>query len=287
MHPYIPDHNLVWLRGVILERQGARAEVIESYDARNINIRISGRNKRDFMTVITEQLDRINAQYEKMKVDKLIPCNCDTCKASKEEPYFYPYSNLKRRLDLSRREIECEKSFTMVDVRGLIDEVINPDLDTEEEFMSGKTERNSIFISYAHEDGTTLERVEIHLKALQNMGIPIDYWADTKLKPGEKWREEIEKALSQAKVAILLISTDFLASDFITKYELPTLLKAAEIEGTTILPLLVSPSLFTAHPQLGEFQAINEPERPLSALRKNEREDVLIALTKRVMELMT
>ena len=98
MNRYIRNHDLVWRRGVVLEREGSIAEIIESYDFRFICIRTAGKNRRDFMTILTEALDGINAQYEKMKVERMIPCNCGECKATKT-PFFYKYSDLKRRLD--------------------------------------------------------------------------------------------------------------------------------------------------------------------------------------------
>nr|ABD75797.1 hypothetical protein [uncultured bacterium] len=127
MHRYIRNHDYVWLRGVVLERDKTIAEVLESYDARTIKIRISGPQRRDFMTLITEQLDQINGQYERMVVDKLIPCNCAECQAS-SNAYFFEYKKLKRRIEKGRQEIECEHSFDMVNVRSLIDDVINVDL---------------------------------------------------------------------------------------------------------------------------------------------------------------
>ena len=60
-----------------------------------------------------------------------------------------------------------------------------------------------------------------------------------KLKGGDKWREEITKAIDKANVAILLVSTAFLASDFISSDELPPILRKAQDEGTIVLPLIV------------------------------------------------
>ncbi len=170
MNRYISDHDYVWKRGVILERDGTMGEILESYDARSISIRISGKNKRDFMTIITEQLDQINAPYEKMKVEKLIPCNCKECKTD-GKPYFFEYMDLKRRLEKGRQEIECGRSYEMVNVRRLIDEVINEDilkrdvrknmsLDTN--VQPEKVKRNKLFISYSHKDKDWLLRVQAH-----------------------------------------------------------------------------------------------------------------------------
>ncbi len=127
MHRYIHNHDYVWLRGVVLKRDSTIAEVIESYDARTIKIRISGPQRRDFMTLIAEQLDQIHGQYEKMQVDKLIPCNCVECQLA-DEPHFFEYKDLKRRIERGRQEVECPESYIMVNVRSLIDDVINEEL---------------------------------------------------------------------------------------------------------------------------------------------------------------
>jgi Leucine-rich repeat (LRR) protein/GTPase SAR1 family protein len=289
MHRYICNHNLVWRLGVILERENTTAEIVESYDSRVISIRISGKNRRDFMTIITEQVDKINAQYEKMKPEKLIPCNCGECRIS-GKPYFYQYRDLKRRIEKGRREVECGESFKMVNVRSLIDEVINESMQgrNEEENICKpqKIKRDTVFISYCQKDGKLLKRVHTHLKVLESLGITINVWDDTKIKAGQKWFKEIESALSAAKVAILLVSTDFLASDFIRTNELPPLLKAAENDGATILPLILDDCMFEDREELSQFQAVNKPSEALSDLPRNKKEKVLLNLAKRVKELI-
>lgn len=130
-------------------------------------------------------------------------------------------------------------------------------------------EKVNIFISYSHEDARWLDILKKHLKVLSKYSDNVDYWEDTKLKGGDKWKEEIAKAIERANVAILLVSTDFLVSDFIANDELPPLLKKAEDSGTRILPLIVSPCAYSDS-ELGDFQAMNSPDKTLADIEKDE-----------------
>ncbi len=103
--------------------------------------------------------------------------------------------------------------------------------------------RNRIFISYSHEDSEWLTRLRVHMKPLEREGY-IDIFDDTMIQIGSLWLQEIENAIASAKIAILLISADFLASDFIQDNELPPLLKAAEADGAIIIPIIISPCNF-------------------------------------------
>jgi type I restriction enzyme M protein len=144
--------------------------------------------------------------------------------------------------------------------------------------------RTNVFISYCHKDLNYLERLRIHL-AFQEREAGIDFWDDTRITPGEVWREEIKKALSCTKVAILLISADFLASKFIAEDELPPLLMAATKEEAVILPVILSPCAFRDS-QLADFQAVNDPSRPLIGMNKFNKEKVWDEVAKKVRNVM-
>jgi hypothetical protein len=116
--------------------------------------------------------------------------------------------------------------------------------------------RSKVFINYSHHDKVWLERLRVHLAPLERQGI-VDRWDDTRIRTSQRWRDEIRKAIDSAKVAVLLVSADFLASEFIADKELPPLLEAAKNDGTYIMPVILRTCRFTATPALSVFQAVN------------------------------
>lgn len=142
-----------------------------------------------------------------------------------------------------------------------------------------RLESAKVFVSYSHVDKKWIDRVRTHLRVLQHEGLTLDVWDDTRIKPGKKWKQEIETALETATIAILIVSTDFLASDFVVNDELPSLLRSAEDRGLKVLPLVVRPCRFTKHAALSQFQAVNDPSKPLVTLSDFEQEELLVKLT--------
>jgi len=139
-----------------------------------------------------------------------------------------------------------------------------------------------IFISYCRNDSEYLERLKIHLKYFDKKGM-ITCWDDSEIKPGMKWKEEITKALNDVDVAILLVSADFLASDFILEKELPPILLAAKKKGTTILAITVKPCVLSGS-ELVNFQFVNSLSDPLSGKTEHEREIVYSKIVNCIIE---
>src|SRR5215469_13461945 len=109
--------------------------------------------------------------------------------------------------------------------------------------VSIASKREGAVISYCHIDKRYLERLRVHLTPF----LPdkkVVYWVDTMINPGSKWRDEIKQSFDGAKVAILLVSADFLASQFILENELSPLLVAAQSEEVTILSVILSPCAY-------------------------------------------
>lgn len=140
-----------------------------------------------------------------------------------------------------------------------------------------------VFISYSHKDDRWRKKLLTYLKPLEQQG-RIECWSDDKIKPGTPWIKEIRNAIDTSNVAILLVTQDFLASDFITTNELPALLSAAARSGFIIIPIIVSKSTFN-HSALSEFKAINDPGKPLDQMKKSDQNVVLVRLAEAIMDL--
>ena len=122
LHRYVKDiRRMAWQSGVVFEHGKTLAQVIETYGNKKMEIRIKGSDCKALATIITEDLDAMHDKFGKrLVVQKMIPCNCNRCKGSKE-PHFYKYQNLSNRLEKRVREVQCDNSFQFVNVQSLLE----------------------------------------------------------------------------------------------------------------------------------------------------------------------
>jgi TIR domain len=136
------------------------------------------------------------------------------------------------------------------------------------------------FCSYSHKDKKWLERLQTMLKPLVRNST-ISVWDDTIIPVGGKWKEQIEGALAAAKAAVLLVSSNFLGSDFIAEHELPPLLEAAEKQGLVILWVYVSSCLYD-ETEIKNYQAAHDIAKPLNSLKLAERDALLAEMCPKI-----
>ncbi|MCG6859752.1 MAG: toll/interleukin-1 receptor domain-containing protein [Chromatiaceae bacterium] len=113
-----------------------------------------------------------------------------------------------------------------------------------------------LFISYSHRDNNWLELLQTQFAVLSQQG-QVTAWSDEHIRPGDSWSAEIQDAMANADIAVLLVTDNFLASKFIMDVELPTLIDFLENrEGRLrrIMPLIVEPCLWKLVPTLNALE---------------------------------
>jgi hypothetical protein len=142
--------------------------------------------------------------------------------------------------------------------------------------------RRHVFISYSRADRAWVDRLRIIMAPLlREAGEDLVLWDDSQIRPGELWQKAIETALARARVALLLVSADFLASDFVMGREVPVLLEAAEREGVPILWVSLSPC-FVSRTSIHQYQAVLPPEPPIAEMTEPEQRRALVRIAEEV-----
>jgi hypothetical protein len=148
-------------------------------------------------------------------------------------------------------------------------------------------ERRQVFITYSHADHDWVVRLKrMMAPLLRGSGQELRLWDDSQIDAGRKWREAIETALAQAKVALLLVSDHFLASEFVMGEEVPRLLAAAEAEGVRVLWVSLSACL-VEKTAIFQYQAVLPPSRPLDQMAEAEVKEALKVIGLEIHEAMT
>src|SRR5437764_9084113 len=99
----------------------------------------------------------------------------------------------------------------------------------------------TLFYSYAHEDEVLLNKLKAHLRPLQRQGL-IDVWHDRDISAGTEWEQEISKHLNEAQIILLLISPDFMDSDYSYGYEMKCAIERHDREESCVIPIILRPT---------------------------------------------
>jgi hypothetical protein len=133
-------------------------------------------------------------------------------------------------------------------------------------------------IWYSPADKKFAQRLRTHLQP-DIRGAAIELWDPDAILPGAMWEIERMQAIRSAAVAVVLVSADFLASDFLVNRELQPLLFRAQCQQTIVLILHVR-SCNIRGSGLERFQAVNVPEKPLAKIGTPERDQVFTQVTR-------
>ncbi len=137
-----------------------------------------------------------------------------------------------------------------------------------QEYVMTTSEGVPLFYSYSHKDEHYRKRLEAHLSTLKQQGLIVG-WHDRQITPGSEWNKEIVKQLETARIILLLISADFLHSEFCSSVELKRAMERHESGDACVIPIIVKPCDW--HSALfGKLQALPQDGKAITKWRIKE-----------------
>lgn len=133
--------------------------------------------------------------------------------------------------------------------------------ETSERHAGSASDKVKIFISYAREDREWVNKLDKHLAVLKRRYV--ESWTDSEILPGDSWNEEIRRKLNEADIILLMVSPDFLNSEFIYKEELPLAWSRHQAGNALVIPIILRPSSWELE-EYASLQALPRSARPIS-----------------------
>ncbi|MCY6493974.1 COR domain-containing protein [Leptolyngbya sp. GGD] len=235
--------HLRWRTGVILEFEGNRALVKADRSCRsvtiNINGAINGRNR--LLGIIRSDLDRIHSSF-KFKPEEKVPVPA-------HPEILLDYQELVVLEKSNVREfpkVINGKAITLK-VQDLLNGVDLTDTRRRRPDAGLRDQALRLFYSYSRRDEALRDELEVRLKLLQRNNL-IQPWHDRRILPGADWKHELDINLERADIILLLISPDFIDSDYCYEIEVAQALKRHEAKEAIVLPILIRPVNWDAIP---------------------------------------
>lgn len=120
----------------------------------------------------------------------------------------------------------------------------------------------TVFFSYAHEDESLRDKLANHLSILKRLG-KIEAWHDRQILPSTEWDRQINTHLETANIILLLISDDFLASDYCWDVEVNRAMVRHEAKEACVIPIILRPCDWQGAP-FGKLQGLPKDMRPVT-----------------------
>jgi internalin A len=223
-----------WRTGVILHFEGNRALVKADRQDRQVTILVDGptAGRRRLLAIIRSDFDRIHSSFTFRPEEKVPVPN-------------HPDLSLNYQ-DLLVMEQEGLREVPMV-VRGKVvklnvqDLLNGVDLDGTRRYrLNDNTGKRPVrlFYSYSHKDEELRDQLDTHLKILERQQL-IHSWHDRRIVPGTDWAQDIDDYLNQADIILLLISADFIASDYCYNLEMKRAVERHQAREAVMLPVIV------------------------------------------------
>lgn len=133
-----------------------------------------------------------------------------------------------------------------------------------------------VFYSYAHEDEKLRDELKKHLSNLKRQGVITD-WYDRDISAGNEWNDEIEQHINSASVILLLISPDFMDSDYINDVEVKRVMERHGSGEARVIPVILRPVDWQGAP-FSKLQGLPTDAKPVTSW--DDRDEAFLDITK-------
>ncbi len=120
-----------------------------------------------------------------------------------------------------------------------------------------------IFFSYSHKDEPFREQLETHLSMLKRQGL-IKPWHDRMITAGDEWKGQIDANLNAADIVLLLVTANFLASDYCYDIEMMRAIERHETGEARVLPIILAPVEGWTHSPFAKLQVLPKDGKPVT-----------------------
>ncbi len=132
-----------------------------------------------------------------------------------------------------------------------------------------------IFVSYSHKDEALRDQVVTHLGLLLRQGF-VAVWHDRKIPPGDRWAKKIDEQLKASQIILLLVSADFISSDFCYGKELDEAMKMDQEGKARVIPIILRPVDWKDAP-FGELLVLPKDGKPITTWSNQDEAFVDVA----------
>ena len=135
-----------------------------------------------------------------------------------------------------------------------------------------------LFFSYSHADDKYRDELQKHLMSLQYQGI-VESWHDRRILAGQEWANLIDNELGKADIILLLVSSDFIASNYCMGIEMKLALDRHESNEAVVIPVILRSCLWQSLP-FGKLQAATREGKPVE--KYPSLDDAFLEITKNI-----
>jgi internalin A len=224
-----------WRTGVILKFEGNHALVKADVQDKKVFINVSGpvAGRRRLLAVIRSDFERIHHDIRNLQPLEMIPLpDYPDVVTPYQELLVMEQNGMKKFPKVVGNqviELDVQKLLNGVDLEGTR---------RRERTIDERRQAVRLFYSYSHKDEGLRNDLETHLKLLQRRGL-IDTWQDRKIEAGDEWKRRIDENLERADIILLLVSADFIASDYCYEIEMKRALEREQNGESVVIPVIV------------------------------------------------